>query len=154
MKKPFLWETVNFLYHNVMDNTPQFMQDKQVFSAIVLGSAGSYGLVRSLQWFSNKYMDYFIEDFDKKWLPVLEKTCLYGVIGIPLAYSFIKPDEVKAIISEHPVYTSGMAGITFSGVIGALQDLSRRKTNKTLEDYVIDKKLPEDLPINKIKSHL
>jgi len=154
MTDPFLWETVNFLYHSVMDNMPQFLQDRPVFSAIVLGSAGSYGLVRSLQWFSNKYMDYFIPGFDKKWLPNLEKACIAGILSIPLAYSFLNPNEAKAIISEHPVYSAGMSAAAFSGIFGAWQDLSKRKINKTLEDYIISKILPKDIPIDEIKHHL
>nr|MBI4156095.1 hypothetical protein [Candidatus Woesearchaeota archaeon] len=68
--------------------------------------------------------------------------------------SLLNPNEAKAIISEHPVYTSGMSGVVFSGVIGALQDLSKREKNKTLENYIISKRLPEDIPIDKIKNHL
>ena len=152
MTDPFLWAIVNFLYHRVMDNMPQLLQDRPVFSAIVLGSAGSYGLVKSLQWFSNKYMDYFIPGFDKEYLPKLEKACIYGIIGIPMAYSFLNPNEAKAIISEHPIYSAGMSAAAFSGIFEAFQDLSKR--NKTLEDYIVSKRLPEDIPIDKIKHHL
>ena len=41
-----------------------------------------------------------------------------GGFGLPYG-SFLNPNEAKAIISEHPVYSAGMSAAAFSGIFGA-----------------------------------
>ena len=111
---------------------PEVVQDKSMASAFILGSVGIYGVVKGLQWSSRNVMNYFIEDFDEKYLPILEKACIVGMIGIPLAYAIIDPEGAREIMTQHPVYTSGMIGVAFGSITAALQDLNRRRLEKKL----------------------
>jgi len=132
MNKPFLYNAVDFLYHKVMDDIPQAVQERDISSAFVLGSLGIYSAVRGLQWGSKNVMNYFISDFDEKYFPVLEKVCIAGMIAIPIAYSLINPRGAREIMTGHPVYTSGMIGVAFGSITGALLDLNKRK--RSLEE--------------------
>ena len=134
MKEPFLYDIVDALYHGVMDNMPQAVQERNISSAFILGSLGIYGVVRGLQWGSKNVMNYFIPNFDEKYLPVMEKACIGGMIAIPLLYSMINPTEAIEIITQHPIYTSGMIGVAFGSIAGALQDLNKRSKQKSLEE--------------------
>lgn len=127
MEKPILWDLVNSLYHGVMDRMPQALQDRDMASAFVLGSAGTYGVIRGLQWTSKNIMRHVIPNFDEKWLPVLEKICVAGMAVAPVVYAAIDPEGAKQIMTQHPTYTSGMAGVYAGSLAGALQDLHRRQ---------------------------
>lgn len=133
MKEPFLYNVVDILYHSVADNSPQVVQDRPMASAFILGSLGIYGVVRSLQWSSKNVVNYFISDFDEKYLPILEKACIGGMIAVPILYAIVNPNKAREIITQHPIYTSGMIGVAFGSIAGALQDL-RKRSKKTLEE--------------------
>ena len=145
MAKPFLWDVVNTLYHSVMDNMPQAIQDRSVASAFILGTAGSYGLVRGLQWTSKNLIKKIIPDFDKKILPKLEKVCIVGLASVPLVYSLIDPEGANQILSQHPVYSAGMIGVYTGSITGAVQDL-HKKSKQNLEESLttpLDIKYPK-----------
>jgi len=72
MKKPFLWDTVNYLYHGAMNNMPSTIQERSMANAFILGYVGMYGVVRSIQYISRNFADYFIPDFDEKYLSILD----------------------------------------------------------------------------------
>lgn len=127
---PFLHSTVDKLYHSVMDHMPQAFQDRDMSSAFLLGCIGTYGLVKGLQATSKKAMNKLIPDFDEKYLPVLEKLCITGMVVAPVTYGLVDPQGAKEIVTGHPVYTSGMAGVGVGGIAGAVQDLNNRSQEK------------------------
>ena len=133
MAKPLLYDVVDKLYHGVMDHMPQALQDRDMASAFILGSAGIYFVVRGLQWTSKNVMNKFIPNFDEKWLPKLEKAYIAGMAAAPVLYAFIDPEGAKTIMTQHPTYTSGMAGVYAGSIAGAAQDLHNR-SKQTLED--------------------
>lgn len=136
MDKPPLWDTVNTLYHGATDWMPQWVQDRDIALAALLGSSVTYGVVRGLQWTSKNLMGKIIPNFDEKWLPKLEKICIAG-ITLPVLYAFlIEPQIGKEIVTQNPTYAAGMSGIYVAGVAGALQDLNKRSKNKTIDDAV------------------
>lgn len=136
MAKPFLWDVVNVLYHSVMDRMPQALQDRDMASAFVLGSAGAYGVVKGLQWTSKHVMNRIIPDFDEKCLPLLEKVCIVGMAAAPVVYAIFDPEGAREIMTQHPTYTSGMAGVYAGSITGAAQDLHRRSKERSLEEHV------------------
>ena len=133
MTEPILYNVVDKLYHGVMNNMPQALQDRDMASAFVLGSASIYYVVKGLQWTSKNIMNKIIPNFDEKWLPKLEKACIVGMAAAPVLYAFIDPEGAKEIMTQHPTYTSGMAGVYAGSIIGAVQDLHKR-SKQTLED--------------------
>lgn len=135
MKEPLLYDIVNRLYHGVMDNMPQVLQDRDMASAFVLGSVGIYSVVRGLQWTSRKMMNRLIPNFDEKWLPILEKVCIVGMVAAPVLYSLVDPEGAKEIMTQHPTYTSGMVGVCVGSITGATQDLHNR-SKQNLGDLV------------------
>lgn len=137
MTKPFLYDIVNTLYHGVMDIMPQFLQDSPMASAFVLGTGGIYGVVRGFQAFSKKFVSRVIPHFDKELLPKLEKVCIAGMAVAPVLYAFIDPERANEIMAQHPVYTSGMAGVYLGSIVGAVQDLHKR--SKSLDEVVSTK---------------
>ena len=106
-----------------MDNFPEIPQEGNMASAFVLGGLGIYSVVLGLQGFSKKV----IPNFDKKYLPLLEKACIAGMIAVPLIYGIVDPEGAKTIMTQHPTYTSGMTGVGVGSIIGALQHLNKRK---------------------------
>jgi len=133
MTEPILYDVVDKLYHGVMDNMPQALQDRDMASAFVLGSAGIYSVIRGLQWTSKNVMNKIIPNFDEKWLPNLEKACVVGMAVAPILYATIDPEGAKAIMTQHPTYTSGMAGVYVVSITEAIQDLHKR-SKQTLDD--------------------
>lgn len=127
MGKPILYNVVDNLYHSVMDKLPQALQAKDMAIAPTLGLIGSYLVVRGLQWTSKNIIDKFIPNFDEKWLPKLEKACTFSMAIAPLVYLYIDSEGAKEIMTQHPTYTSGMAGVYFGSLAGAVQDLNKRK---------------------------
>ncbi len=122
-----LYDIVNYLYNSVMNYAPDFFKERPVFSAFSLGFLGSSSLVSSLQYASKNLVNKIIPEFDDKILPSLEKACIFCITSIPLAYSFFNPEDIENIISNHPVYTSGMLGVYLGSVYFALKDLNKRK---------------------------
>src|SRR3989344_9238852 len=133
MSKPIFHETVDALYNGVMNHMPQALQDRGIASAFVLGSAGTYGVIRGLQWTSKNVIDRLIPNFDEKWVPTLEKICAAGMAVAPVLYAAIDPEGAKEIMTQHPTYTSGMAGVLTGSIACALQDLYKRSKQKAVE---------------------
>jgi hypothetical protein len=136
MAKPFLYDVVNMLYHGVMDNMPDFLREREMSSAFLLGAGGICGVVRGLQWLSKNVADKVIPGFDKKALPVLEKICIAGMAAAPVVYGLIDPEGAKQVVAQHPVYTAGMAGVYAGSIVGAAQDIVKRSKEKALEERV------------------
>lgn len=130
MDKPPLYDIVNKLYHGATDLMPQSLQDRDMALAAVLGAAGIYGVVRGLQWTSKNVMNKVIPNFDEKRLPALEKICIAGMALAPIAYGLIDPHGAREIMTQHPTYTSGMAGVYVGSIAGAAQDLHNRSKKK------------------------
>ncbi|MBD3249113.1 hypothetical protein GF336_03645 [Candidatus Woesearchaeota archaeon] len=133
MGEPFLYDVVDKLYNSVMDHMPQALQDRDMASAFVLGTVGIYSVVKGLQWTSKNVMNKIISNFDEKWLPNLEKACTLGMAVAPVLYAAIDPEGAKEIMTQHPTYTSGMAGVYAGSITGAVQDLHRR-SKQTLDE--------------------
>ena len=137
MIKPFLYDTVNELYSTVMKNMPEAIQKRDVASAFILGVAGTYGVTRGLQWASKNIVEKILPGFDQYLLPILERTCQMTVLGAPLLFAIIDPEVAKAIITQHQVYTAGMAGVAIGGIIAAEQNIRKKpKQKKSLEQEV------------------
>ena len=137
MSEPFLYGLVDTLYHKVMDSMPQALQDRDMASAFVLGSAGIYGVVRGLQWASKNFMDRIIPNFDAKWLPKLEKICAVGMAAAPILYSIFDQEGAKEIMAQHPTYTSGMVGVWAGSITAAVQDLHNRSKQNSLDEKLL-----------------
>lgn len=137
MSNPPLWDLVNTLYHGVMDNAPQPLQDRAELSALILGAGGTYLLVRGLQYTSEHWMDRIIPGFNKNWLPKLEIACVVVMTAVPVGSAVIAPETALGTIREHPVYTVGMAGAYFAGIKGVFHNRSKRPKQKTLEEEVV-----------------
>jgi len=133
MAKPILYSVVDTLYHGVMDKMPKKLQDRSMASAFVLGFGGTYLVIRGLQWTSKNVMNKIIPNFDKKWLPNLEKACVVSMTAAPILYAAIHPKKAKAIMAQHPTYTSGMEGVYAGSINGAVQDL-HKKAKQSIED--------------------
>jgi len=131
---PLLYDTVNFLYNSVMNHMPEALQERSMASAFMLGGAGTYGVVRGLQWASKNVVERAIPGFDKRGLPILEKVCIAGMAAAPIVYALVDPEGAKAIMTQHPTYTSGMAGIWAGSIAGAAQDQHERSLEKKLEN--------------------
>ncbi|MEK6943500.1 MAG: hypothetical protein AABX00_05545 [Nanoarchaeota archaeon] len=130
MNKPPLYDIVDKLYHGVMDKMPQALQDRGEAMAFLLGAGGIYGVVKGLQWTSRNAMNKLIPNFDEKWLPALEKICIAGMASAPIIYAMADPDGARDIMTQHPTYTSGMAGVYVGSIVGAVQDLVKRSKQK------------------------
>ncbi len=120
MKKPFLFDTVNFLYHKAINYAPKFFQERSMGSAFILGYGGSYLLIDLVQKTSEVLMS---NEFNTAYLPILEKICIALTIATPVVYSFIKPKEMQEIVKEHPTYTSGMIGAGLGAIHSTLENL-------------------------------
>jgi len=138
MSKPFLWDTVNTLYHGVVDHLPEVVQERDIALPALLGFGGIYLVVKGLQWTSRHVMDRIIPNFDRDWLPALEKTCIGVIVGAPILYAIVDPEGAREIWTQNYQYTPGMGGVVAGSVTGAAQDLSRRSTEKALEDHLIE----------------
>ena len=126
MPEPFLYDTVDKLYHLVMNPMPRFIRERDVDSAFLLGAIGIYSVVKGLQWASINLTDRFKSGFHEDILPNLEKICITAMVITPFVYASLDPQGAKQVISEHPVYTSGMAGVYVGSITAALQDLNKR----------------------------
>lgn len=131
MSKPFLYDTVDKLYHLVMDPMPQSIRERDVESAFLLGFIGVYGVVRGLQWTSKNAYDKISPGFHEYILPTLEKICITTMAITPFVYATFDSQGAKQLISEHPVYTFGMVGVYVGSLAAAIQDLK----NRNKEDY-------------------
>lgn len=120
MTKPFLFDLVDTLYHRVMDHAPNYLKDRSMGSAFVLGYVGNYFLIDLVQGFSKLVMPEF---FDQDVLPILEKICIGATVAAPVIYSFIKPKELEKVVREHPTYTSGMIGAGLGAIHSTLENL-------------------------------
>ena len=120
MKKPFLFNTVDFLYNKVMKHAPKSLQERSIGSAFVLGYSGNYLSIDGIQIFSKMFMP---QEFDQYILPVLEGICVAATVTAPLVYSFIKPKEIETTIKEHPTYSSGMIGAGFGAITSVFTGL-------------------------------
>ncbi|QQG38698.1 MAG: hypothetical protein HYS32_03790 [Candidatus Woesearchaeota archaeon] len=136
MERPFLYDTVDFLYSSVMDNMPEVLRERSMASAFVLGATGIYGTVRLLQFASKNLVERLFPGFHDKVLPKIEKICTVGMATTPFLYALIDPDGAKQIMVEHPTYTSGMAGVYVGSIAAALQDLRSKSNNKLIEERV------------------
>ena len=137
MTNPFLYETVDKLYSIVMKNMPESIQERDVASAFILGTAGTYGVTRGLQWVSKNIVEKIFPGFDQYLLPILERTCQITVLSAPLLFAILDPETAKTIITQYPVYTAGMAGVATGGIIAAEQNIRKKpKQKKSLEQEV------------------
>ena len=130
MSKPILYNIVNTLYNSVMDKMPEEVKQRDVAAAFVLGSVGTYGVTRGVQWLSENVADKIIPDFSTKYLPAIEVASITAITAAPLLYALFDPQGAREIISQHPTYASGMAGVYVGGVAAALQDLNKQDSNK------------------------
>ena len=126
MSKPLLYDTVNTLYHGVMDRMPQCVQERDLASAFVLGTAGSATVVKGLQLASEHIVDRAIPGFDGNVIPMLEQICIAVMLAAPLVYSVVSPNSAKETTQKHPTYSWGWFGIWLGSVGTALYDLSQR----------------------------
>lgn len=134
--KPFLYDLANQMYTTVMNDMPQAVQDRDIASAFILGTAGSYTAAKTLQWISRNIMDGMIPDFDEKLLPILERVCQIGAITLPTLYAIIDPEGARTILMQHPTYTAGMAGAVAGGILCAQQDISKKPRKQKLEEKI------------------
>ena len=130
---PFLHGLADALYNGVMQFAPEFLQERPMFSAPVLGASCSYGAVRALQYASRNWMDRIIDDFDEKWLPMLEKACLAAIPAAVMIKGFADSEGLMRVVSECPVYTAGMVSAYAGAAAGAVQDLMRRRPRQYAE---------------------
>ena len=126
MTKPILFDFVYTLYTSASQIMPEFMKDKSMFSAFSMAALGTFGFTKLAQYISKNYVNKIIPDFDKNYLPKLEKACQYGLPAIALLHSAIDPDGAKAILMEHPVCTAGMSGAFAGCFVAAQQDLNKK----------------------------
>jgi hypothetical protein len=131
MTDPILYNILDKAYNGVMQNMPQALQDSDMASAFILGSAGSYVAIRATQWLSKIF-----PNFEEKCLPTLEKICMVGLGFAPLIYAAADPQGAKEIMTQHPAYTSGLMGAWVGCMSGAAQDLYKRKKKKSLDSLV------------------
>lgn len=124
MEKPFLFDIVDFLYDNVMDNAPEFLQQRSMSSAFTLGFLGNYFLVKGIQKISEKIMN---KEFNHKYLPIMEKGCIGLTAGAPFVYGLIDPQGLQEIMTKHPTYTSGMIGAGLGAIYCASKDINKKK---------------------------
>lgn len=99
---------------------------ESITHAFALGFLGSFSIVKGLQWTSKKIVDKVIPNFDSKALPCLEKICSVAMFSAPMMYSIIDPEGANEILTNHPVYSSGMSGVYLGSLAGALHDLNKR----------------------------
>ena len=131
MVEPFLFETADYLSKTVMQYMPEFVQNRPHVANYLFGAGGISAVVKGLQWTSTK-IERVVEGFDTKFLPVAEKACIGIMTLAPLAYGVIDPQGLNEIITQHPVYTSGMAGVWVGSVATAAYDLHKRSIEDTL----------------------
>lgn len=136
MTDPFLYDTVNELYHSVMDHMPVVFQKRDIAGPFILGGLGAYGIVRALQLTSERMVNKAFPGFDELVLPLLERICQIGVISLPFVYALFDPEGAKAIITQHPSYTSGMAGTALGAIMAAERDINKKTKPKTLEEEI------------------
>ncbi len=142
MSDPIFYDTVDTLYHAVMDTMPQFLQDRPMASAFGLGSSAQFGVVKFLQVISKSVVAYYSQWFEQEALPFLEKACTIGMFTAPILYAFIDPDGAKEIMTLHPTYTSGMLGVWSGSIIGAVQDIHYRAKYPLLEEILSEPPTP------------
>lgn len=130
---PFLHGLADALYNGVMQFAPEFLQERPMFSAPALGASGAYAVVKALQYASRNWMHRVIDDFDEKWLPLLEKTCLVAIPAVALATGFVDSEGLQETVSNCPVYTAGMVAAYAGGAAGAVQDLMSRHPRREIE---------------------
>ena len=129
MEKPFLFDLVDWAYHGIMDNMPEYLQERSMASAFALGFTGNYLLVKGVQWASNKIMP---EGFNKDILPIIEDLCIYLTVASPLMYGLINPQGLQEIVQEHPTYTTGMFGASLSAILTAKSDIDKKRLDRKL----------------------
>lgn len=134
MSNPPLYDIVNSLYHGVMGCMPRFLQERDLFCAFVLGAAGTYAVTKGIQSLSKRVLNRIMPKFDEKVFPVIEHVCAAFVGVAPFVYAAVDPEGAKEIMTQHPIYTSGMAGVYAGGVMAAVRDLSSRYQKKSLDD--------------------
>jgi len=127
MTNPPLFDVVDTLYRSVMDNMPQALQERSMISAFALGSVGTFGVVRGLQWLSKNVVAKVTPDFHHRVLPTLERLCLVSMAAIPFVYAAVDPEGAREIMTQHPTYTSGMAGVYVGSILGALKGLKEER---------------------------
>jgi len=111
------YNLVDKLYHGATDWMPQIVRDRDILIAPVLGYGGIRGVVKGLQFLSEKFSKRYNNKFDNIALPILERISQVTITLFPLGYSIFDPEGAKEIMTQHPVYTSGMVGLW----IGAMQ---------------------------------
>ena len=60
----------------------------------------------------------------------------------PVLYAAIDPEGAKEIMTQHPTYTSGMAGVLTGSIACALQDLYKRSKQKAVEVALKEQQKP------------
>lgn len=123
--KPF-YNIVDFLYDLVIDNMPVVIRERSMANAFILGSVGTFGVIKGVQWLSKNVVDKAIPGFDDKCLPTLEKLCIVGMAAAPILYAVIDPQGAREVMTMNPTYTSGMMGIYAGSIACGAQDLHRR----------------------------
>ena len=132
MVEPLLFDTVDFLYHAVMDHMPKWLQAKDMASAAVLGGTGAYTLTKIAQWVTRSS-----DGFYESWMPAIERLGITALTAGPIIYAALDPEGAREIMKMHPTYTSGMTGVYLGSVAAMLQDLRRHTRRQTLEDYML-----------------
>jgi hypothetical protein len=126
--EPIFFDFVYSLHNEAHSILPKFLNDRPMCTDFMMAAIGSFLITKTVQYVSKKYYNRHTFDFNKKYLPKIEKICQYGIPTLALLYSCIDPDGAKLILMQHPVYTAGMAGAFAGGFIAAEQDLNKRKS--------------------------
>lgn len=119
---PF-YGAADWAYNLVMGCMPDAVRERSESSAFIMGASGIFGVARGLQWVSSNFMDSIISGFHEKWLPKLETACAVAVTAGPVLYGIMDPEGAREVITKHPTYTAGMAGVAVGGLAAAGRDI-------------------------------
>jgi hypothetical protein len=124
---PPLYEIVDALYKGAMKITPQFLEDRPIFTAFAYGGTGAFVVTR----FAHKALEKVAPEFYQKYMPKIDASMPMIMCAIPIVYAFIDPQGAKEIMSQHPVYTAGITGAAAGTMMGCVQsDIDRDKKAK------------------------
>ncbi len=138
MPDPPFFGFVDWAYNTVIDSMPEFLNERPMFSALALGYLGNRAAVQCLQ-LASKGIDRLKHGFDDEYFPAIEYALRTGISIAPFIYGLVDPEGAKAIVSQHPVYTAGMAGAYVGALHGFSRDLSERNYKGISLDSIVNK---------------
>lgn len=113
-------------YHNFVDGLPQFLQERPMMMAYLLGAGASYGSA----WVAQKLAKHILPEKTRR---IINASAGIAAALLPIAYAAIAPDSAKSLFEQHPVYSAGLLGL-ISGVEGAAIQGTFAKENSKLEE--------------------